>query len=64
MSIARDTGEPLVFTFPNGTDLSKASHLIVAGEDGVPAPAPKPKPQKREESVGQEAKEIFQELVQ
>ncbi len=64
VKITKDTGGPVVFIFPEGTVLHNSTRFVVVGEDGVPAPAPKPKPQKREESVGQEAKEIFQELVQ
>ena len=60
VNIADNAGKPVVFSFPPGTNLGKATRLIVAGEDGVPVP---PKPQKRNESVGEEAKEILQELT-
>ena len=60
IKLSEDAGTPVVFTFPQGTDLSKATRLVVAGEDGV---HPAPKPQKKDGSFGEEAKEIFQELT-
>ncbi len=59
MNIAQDAGEPVAFTFPAGTLLSKSARVVVVDESGLPAP----QPQKRKQSVGDEAKEIFNELI-
>ena len=59
MNIAQDTGEPVAFTFPAGTLLSKSARVVVVDESGLPVQ----QPQKRKQSVGDEAKEIFNELI-
>ncbi len=60
LKLLEDAGRPVEFYFPEGNDLGKVHRLIVADQTGVPVP---PKPQKRDESIGQEAKDILQELT-